>query len=525
MNVEGGRAAAARRVPLAVSLLAVSVLAGVGAARPCAAQDSPPPAGAGAAPFLEPDHWALDALLRLDGLGLLDDDGYDPAAGGVTRAEAHRLLEHARQRADRTAPQAHALLAAYYSDRFLGEFPAAAQAAREDAADWQTGRLRAGGGWSDRRRELATTVGTPRQIDTPAEMVRGESGPAGTLDLSGYWTDALAVRGVLRADPGGARLEETYIGWAPGPVDVWVGRRRLRTSYEESAILSSGESAVSGAGVRSEPFELPWLLGGLGRVRLSTSLGRLDHVEPYSAPWLWLFRASVRPHPRFTLGLNRAAMAVGVDGGLADRLRQVAYIAIGKHGATNEENWRDNQMASVDVRYRPPVESVLPLTFYLEWGLDDSAGSWRSVPGIVGGVTVAAVPGAPWLGVGLERSHFAERCCGNIWWYRHTGFLGGWTDARRPLGHPLGGHGDEWALRLDGVFLGGRLVVDGAVHARERREENLYAPTFRGGSVGGSMDASLRLRRHLELVAGGAYEESETGWSAFAGGIGAAVLF
>lgn len=493
-----------------------------------AGQDPPMASGPVAAPYLAPEHWAIDVLRQLDAAGLTGS-AYHPALPGFDRVEAFRLMRSAMDAArEQDIPLAP--LIESYLQRFTEEFPRASRhvAAPDERVTLGGSRISAGAATSEG--ELLTTVGTPPLVqqpwepEQPAEQRPDESNALVELDVSGYWGRAGASRVEVGLRGDRLQIGETYVVGAVGPVTGWAGRRRLRLGYGTGGIIVSGAIPTDGVGVAVEPFRLPWILERLGDVRVGSSLGRMGRSMPYENPWLWLMRVSLEPHERLVLAINRGAMAVPVEGGFFERLQQIAYIAIGKHGAATADNWRDNQIASAEIRYRPPL-GPLPLALYLEWGLDDSAGSWKDVPGIVAGAYLGALPGAPWLTAGVERTHFAPRCCGNIWWYRHSGFQGGWSDERRPLGHPLGGHGDEWAGRW-GIALGsGRTLLNGRVFWRDRGSENLFAPTFEGESTGGSLEVTSRIVPEVDLGLEAEYEVGASGWTRLVGELRASLLF
>ena len=149
----------------------------------------------------------------------------------------------------------------------------------------------------------------------------------------------------------------------------------------------------------------------------------------------------------------------------------------------------------------------------MEWGFEDSAGAWKNVPGVLLGVAVWDLPGLPGVRLGVERTEFARACCGNPIWYRHMFLLGGWTQDRRPLGHPLGGHGQEWLVHGSGGLLDERLQLRASVAFRDRRSENLYAPDRTGPSQAGRLAATWRQGRwgvDVELASEAATEWSET---------------
>jgi hypothetical protein len=104
----------------------------------------------------------------------------------------------------------------------------------------------------------------------------------------------------------------------------------------------------------------------------------------------------------------------------------------------------ENQIGSLEGIFRLPTEALIPLTLFAEQGTEDLSGAPWSVPGLVFGVHIPAIPGFPELSGGFDRASFAISCCGNPEWYRHFSFPGSWTLGGEPLGHPLGGNGTEW---------------------------------------------------------------------------------
>lgn len=487
-----------RRLAAMVLLLCAAAL--LTEARPLASQDTRHGA---AAPYLEPDHWSLDALRRLEALGLLGA-AYDRAGWGVDRGEALDLMERALERT--RGDGALGAMVRDYIDRLRTEFsgPAAGGAwlqrgAVEGALSYRyaDGDVLAAVAWPD--------ISHPDEV-LPTPLPR-EGTPAAFLDVSGYGGTSWAARAEVGLSADGVELGEAYVAWDPGLPSLWVGRRHLRLGPGDGGVILSGLRPLDGVGLDVEAFRLPWLLRHLGPARFHTAIARLGDVRPYDNPLLWTMRGSIQPHPRVTLGVNRGVMVPGPEQMTAEWLVQFPLVLIGKH-PDGELNRQDNQIASVDLAYNVPLPS-LPARLYVEWGFEDSAGAWRSVPGIVAGAYLPRLPGAPALSAGLEHASFSPSCCGNPWWYRHRGFMGGWTDERRPLGHPLGGHGTESSLRLDGTLWDARLLAGALLYHRHRGFENLYAPTRQGTSNGGALRASLWLDSRFELRAQVEHERGE----------------
>ncbi len=230
-------------------------------------------------------------------------------------------------------------------------------------------------------------------------------------------------------------------------------------------------------------------------------------------PWFWALRVSIRPHARLRIAATRAA-AFGGEGNSGLTIGEIPTLLLGLGGGAHGET--ENQVASVEARWRPPLAS-LPLLLYGEWGFDDMGLSYFHVPGVIAGARIAAVPGAPALALGLQYTGFARHCCGNPPWYRHSALP--WMDERAPLGNPLGGNGTEWRLYGDADLAAATLRVDAVVFRRRRGPENLYAPVHEGRSLGGEAGVAWRPGRDLEAYA--RYRgERGAGWSAASAEVG-----
>lgn len=465
--------------------------------------------------YVEPGHWARTALRRLDALGLLPPGG-KPGDGPVTRAEVAALFEHA---VDAAPDPATRTVASRYRALFCQELPDACEPPRT----WSgvLGGSRVSVGYTNVSGRLLTAEARLADILTPPTPPE----PAGDVSTLGAVADAslvtpwLAARGRVRTDADGTTVEEAYLAGQWGGLGAWAGRRRLGFGYGRQTLVLQGRVAVDGAGIQTAPFRLPWALRHLGVIRFSTGLFRTDYSAPYREPWLLTTRGSITPVPWFTLGATRAAMVVveGDDG--ATRLRRALEVFIGMHTV---ENTRDNQVASLDVRLRVPSDQV-PLVVFGEWGVEDSAGAWFDVPGVIWGLYLGAVPGLEAAALGFQHTSMPRSCCGNPPWYRHAGFAGGWTDQRTPLGHSLGGHGTEWRGWSDLVLRHATATLE--LFGRRRGSENLYAPERVGFSRGAAVLTMLRPGASLELGGRLSYERGNAGWDETRAEISLSYLF
>lgn len=482
----------------------------LGAARPAPAQT--PDA---VTPFVPRGHWSLDAAHRLEAAGLVDA-GYDP---GTTTVPLHQLAMLFEQAAVMAGGRAGLRsLAESYGARLVEEFPGLRAAPGRTplrllggavGADYdrQTGRALAGVGYFN---DDWTGI---RSLDDASEA-------QAVLRLLGVAGPHVAAS-VLPAVGDDVRLEEGHVVAGVGSVAVWAGRRAVRLGPGRTGgIVANDAVFLDGGGVSTRSFRLPWLLRVLGPFRMEALVSRLERNAGFDDPWFLVLRGRIAPHPRLAIGVNRGTML----GGAGNASIPFDEVLQGIVGLRPGDSRFDNQIVSLDLRYRPPL-GELPLVTYLEFGAEDSAGAWKDVPGLLAGAELAAVPGLPQLAVGLEAATFARSCCGNPFWYRHWSFREGWTDQGRLLAHPLGGNGHELMVfgRVDA--LDARLRVDGRVFLRERRSENVHAPERAGDSAGIALDVELRADRRFELYLAGQVESGERDWDAMALSTGLRWLF
>ncbi|HSM34894.1 MAG TPA: capsule assembly Wzi family protein [Longimicrobiales bacterium] len=475
------------------------------------------PLGAQSPVLLPSDHWAVDAVRRLDAMGILPVSP-DRGRRRLTLGEVERLLGAA------DADAAFAGLLSSYRSRFTREFGTASGGGK--AAPWIVGFV--GAAVVLRENEFGTGSGTlapgpgetiviadrapgPRRVDDhrlePHGWVGAGVGPIGataqahtTMTGDGVYEAHLAVRvGAIAAWGGRAG-----IGYGPG---------------RHGSLVLGGEREVVGGGWSTvRPFRLPWLLRALGDLHVESFLGTLRRSGDIEDPWLWGLRVSTMPHPRLGFGVSRAAMFGGDRNGGFDLGHFMEIIALERRPGLPFEN----QIGALDAWFRPPLPG-LPLVIWAEWGADDTAGALFQVPGLVTGVEIPAWPGSPWLAISGESTWMAPRCCANGPWYWHSFFPSGWAVEGEPLGHPLGGEGTELLLGIDvsPARLAAELSLD--LFRRDRGPDNLYSPRWEGVSHGGELRAGLRGAR-WELVLSG-YGEQGDGWRRFGSTLGTRIRF
>lgn len=454
-----------------------------------------------ASPLLPPGHWAVRAADRAEALGLAD--GYLPAQRAVPRAWVEAAL---RAAAERTAGSGSGLerMAAEWHTHFVAEFPEYATGA-DDAPVGLLG-WNLGAGYALAEGRVAPAVGTEVPEAVPDRWGWGLHAMPGVR--VGRW---LAAYGEVRESAG----PEVGPRWS---VVAGAGAFALSAGRETESYGVGRGGGIIYSGIEPLPrvelsttraLRLPGVLGRAGGVSMHTFVSRAAAAREPGRPWLWGARLAAQPHRRLTVAVNRGSMFGGPPGDPVTA-RNLARMMVGEI-RTNFEN----QMVSMDFRYRVPSERVLPVVLYLEWGADDGAGAVTDVPGHVAGVFIPALPGLDRLALGAEVARFGRPRDGNGPWYRHNIFHGNWARGEALLGHPLGGEGTEGSVYGEAELLGGRLRLDGRAFARRRsatgQPSNVLGPSRLGRSTGGEVEVLWRAWHNLELGASVA-GEAGGGW-------------
>lgn len=463
-----------------------------------------------ASPLLAPDHWAVRAAARAEALGLAD--GYLPAQGAVPRAVVLAVLRHAEAAAAERPGLSR--LAGGWMARFREEFPQYGDDAAGDAILLPVNG-HAALGYADEAGRLSPATGyghvTTRNDPRPVPDV---STPR--LDVAAGTGDGrrLAAWVLGRWDEDGADLARWEAAVSAGPVSLSLGKQPVAYGWGEGGgIVLSQTLAPRLEAQTLRPVRLPGVLRRFGGVALHTFATPLGGERHRDEPWLWGARLAFQPHRRLTFAVNRASIFGGRQGVTAGRL---AGMFVGVIRGTDFEN----QVLSLEGRWRLPTDALLPATAYLEWGADDGAGALHEVPARVGGIQLPALPGLPAVSAGAEYAHFSVVCCGHGPWYYNSTHPGNWARGTRPLGHPLGGEGREAAGYARADLLQSRLRMHLRAFARDYSDEslasygggNLFAPQRTGGSTGFAADAAYRLSPRAEVRAA-ARREAGDGWT------------
>jgi len=520
VTVAGARPATARlvRAGLARSTFLAALLGA--APGPLTGQDLP----RGASPFLSPDHWSLAAARRLHALGLAPA-GFDPASRTLTLAEAADVVRHARDAAAASGPgdsagrPASALspadveaLAEAYLVRLAEEYPRALRSTSVPAepapgvGPRSFLELTADVGYARDRGLLRGGGYTPERVWTGPSRAPDRDGPgAGAALLAGAGRHlALTARGIV--EDRHREVTELALVGAWRRWGFWAGRRTPGYAPARAgSLVLDGAVGVEGAGLfLADAVALPLV----GSLRAESYAGRVEANGRVERPWLWGMRLAFSPHPRLDLGVTRVAVFGGVDGAAVDPATVLRVLA-----STNlEGDHVDDQVASMDVRFRPPT--ALPVEVYGEWALHDiDLGVLVDMPAYTLGAWAPMLPGLPWAAAGLEWTSVARSCCHNPPWYHHLDLASGWTEEGVLLAHPLGGHGSELRAYLHADPMAARLLASVEGFRRDRREENLFAPDRLGVAHGVSLRLDWRLARSAD-VRGEAELETGEGWTA-----------
>jgi hypothetical protein len=457
-----------------------------------------------ASPALPLGHWAVVAAKRAEALGLVRQ--YLPAQTAVPRHLVGHALREAAERAAESAPHLEALTQDWLM-RFAQEFAA-------DSGVFGGSGVRNLGtsgtlGYVHDRGRVHPGAGLFPDRLTGAALVPDRSALLGGVSVAAGIGSNLSLLIEPLAQPEGLQLQgwEVRAGWRN--LGLSAGRQPVGYGYSASGgvVLSGSEPIDRFQFETLEPFRLPSLFRRIGLISAHAFLGRLDEPRHPGDPYIWGMAGSVQPHPRLTVSVHRASIIAGDSIATPLTPRTFFRTFIG-HNLLGFEN----EVVAGQLRMRLPTERFLPLTLYTEWGAEDAAGAWRDVPGRLYGIYVAAMPGLPQAALGAEHVSFAHSCCGNPPWYRHHPHAGGWVMDERPLGHPLGGQGEQSTVYAQADLLGARLRLNGQLFARRREGENLYVPGREGTSTGFEAGGIMRVHRRSDAMLT-IYREAGAGWT------------
>ncbi len=471
-----------------VAALAFALLA---TARPAAAQTRP------LEPHLPADFSARSALIRLAGIGALpaaDVIGAWPLSRNLVR----RRLEQAR--ADSTHSAA-ATLAAH----LLGQL--VVEAGDAPKAVW----LSVGVGWSGYGRQLRAGRSLP--VDSGmayqgARLLRDARALSTQATLALNLSDDALLAVAVRDSVGDPRITELYASGRIGPILLRAGRIPLSLGVRGGFVLHAPPPFTGISLDVPDGFVPPSPFGGLGRVRVTHLISRLDRSGDIDDPWFAATRVSVAPSTSLVIGVQRAII-LGGEGNEGVTVRRVALALIGITDAEGKDSDFENQVVSVDAFWKLPGR---PVSLRGEWGLDDAGWSFLRVPAIALGADWHTLPFAPMLAAGVEVTYMAPPAAAHPPWYQHIGLGDGWSDDGRLLGHPLAGHGIEAALSVGGVSE--RIHANARIAWRDRGRFNLLAPTREGRAFGFETAATLYPSRPLFVQTRLAAERHERdGWA------------
>jgi hypothetical protein len=272
------------------------------------------------------------------------------------------------------------------------------------------------------------------------------------------------------------------VGASGRRLGAYAGALPLRTgaACRDGLVLGGSDRAhVRGVELRQRsPFSLPLL----GAVRLGVQVGVMREAAPGNDwPLFHSMRIELAPHDDVVVGLNRAVVFGGSQTDVDVTPRTVALMLVGLTDTPGKDSDFENQVASVDLRWRARVLGR-PLLTTVEYGTDDSGWAFLNVPGLL--LATAMDFDGHWLGVSSAR--LAGPTGTYPPWYRHGTLAWGWSDRGEPIGNPLGGE----AGALFGTYRRATeaTVLDVAAGVVDRGESNLYSPDLAGVRMHGTID-------------------------------------
>jgi hypothetical protein len=469
----------------------------------------------GVSPLLPPQHWAVRAAARLDGVGLVT--GYLPANQAAPMYMVWAAIDEGARRAEAERP-AMAALARGWKEKLLQEWRGIDE----------KGLLRFLGGQASAGYRYDGVTPAPAEVPPAAWSLTPprDSTPFLAAEVAGALSDNLA----LLVAPLGTAWQVKWAGelvTGIGPVSLSAGRAPGQTGFASpgGGVVLGGEALRDRVAFQIyRPVDIY-----IGLLTFDLSLSRLGSPHHAANTLLWEWSLQYQPVPRLTFALQSGIM---MGGATWETLTGSPFTFDDfLHAITYRGNGSENNVFSVSGRWRLPTESWVPLTVYLDWGGDDNGGAWLQAPGIDAGIFIPSLPFAPEVSVGLEASFFGEVCkertggtfCRSpgfpLDWYTHHY---SWTLGDPPLGHRMGGNGRELFLYASADLLDARLLIRGAAFLRDRFSVNLYSP-YNGRSGGFDLQATWRVGIGEVGVSGRL--EAGKGWTAGGAGARVAVFF
>ena len=479
---------------------------------------------AAARPFAPAGHWTRGVLRRLALDGVVDA-GAASGAWPVAEDIIARLLARAGTPASAADPDSANVASAAAVIGPLAGFTARFAEERTPIANLPL-RLAVRGalGIEDRRGALRAGVSVP---DAAGYRYTGPAALGDRTDFQGrveadvgWWR--FAGRIAISDVDGPSAADEAYVAAAPGPVQLWLGRRGLSPGATMRGGLVLGDAArFDGIGIEtSRPFRLPSFLRALGDVRASQTIARIDRSGDVVRPWFLATRISFAPSPGLAIGLNRAAIFGGEDN-VGVTARRVLLMLLGFSDVAGKDSDFENQVASADLYWRAPSE--MPVALYGEYGAEDTGFAFVHVPAFIVGLEAAPRRGSALSGA-LEHVRFARSTRDYPEWYRHGALGGGWTDRGELLGHALGGHGHSTSVEARWHDSPRGWIASLRLSALWRGDENLFAPDREGGAVAAEGALLWFLGERTRLSFGGEVERGG-GWTRSIANVGLLVVF
>jgi len=238
--------------------------------------------------------------------------------------------------------------------------------------------------------------------------------------------------------------------------------------------LAWGEGSLYGIQLVGSPvIRLPFL----GPTSLGLQLGVMPEAGPGNRhPLFHAMRVELRPTADLVVGLSRAVIFGGSETRTPVTLRTVGLMLLGVTDSGAKDSDFENQVASVDARWRTRL-GARPALFTAEIGADDSGYAFLHVPGVrVAGEWNWSPLGSGWSGI--EVTYLASPEQTYPPWYRHGALAWGWTDRGWPLGSLLGGSGAATLLTYRSE--GDGPTIDVRAGPVARTSTNLFSPELEG---------------------------------------------
>lgn len=307
-------------------------------------------------------------------------------------------------------------------------------------------------------------------------------------------------------------FKEVYGKFTLSNLEIEVGRDSLwwGPGYHGALLLSNNAFPFDMIKLGSaEPFQLPWILGRLGYLNITSFITRLEEDRDFPRTKLFGLRVELAPFPTLEFGLSRVIM-FGGEGRTPLKASDWLKILTASDSAEHTDSpINGNQIVSVDFSYiylsQGGYGPFADLKIYGEIGAEDSSG--RRTPTGRAYLFGLLIDEPLWLrstDLRLEWARNSNSARYATAWYTHGVYTSGYTYRGNIIGHHMGSDAEDFFIRItrylaDWLQIGLQYDLERHGLSNQVVEEKKEA----------GLDINIYISKHIRYLIGYEYEMIE----------------